>query len=222
MDVGVLLLRILLAALLAGHAAQKLFGWFSGMGPARTGAIFEQWGFRPGRQMVLTAAVCELLGAGSIALGLLTPGGCALVIGTMIVAASPNARNGLWAHLGGCEVPVTYAGIAVALAFTGPGRYSLDNLVGLDGLSAIGWSIAAVVVGVLAAIPVLARRQAALRADAPAPAPADPAALPAAEPAASPAADPAAQPAAGAGEDNPLAPLVRPAPERERSGSPSA
>lgn len=162
-SVGVLILRLGLAVLLLGHSGQKLFGWFRGMGPAGHGAVFEKWGFRPGAPMAVIAGLCELTGAGSIALGLLVPGGCAVIIGTMIVAAAPNAVNGLWAHLGGCEVPVVYAGIAVALAFTGPGRYSLDHALGLHALEHLGWSVAAVVVGVLAAVPPLLRRRAELR-----------------------------------------------------------
>ena len=62
------------------------------------------------------AGLCELLGAGSVALGLLTPGGCAVIVGTMIVAAAPNAPSGLWAHQGGCEVPVVYAGLGTVLS----------------------------------------------------------------------------------------------------------
>lgn len=167
-SVGLLILRIGLAALLAGHAGQKLLGWFRGMGPAGHGAVFESWGFRPGTQLAVLAGCCELIGAGSLALGLIVPGGCAVVIGTMIVAAAPNASKGLWAHLGGCEVPVVYAGIAAALAFTGPGRYSLDSALGLD-LTRLGWSVGAIVVGALAAVPPLARRRAELRTRTPSP-----------------------------------------------------
>ena len=162
LDLGLLLLRLMFAVLLLGHSTQKLFGWFRGMGPRRTGAVFEQWGFAPGTAMALTAGTCELLGLGSIALGLLTPGGCALLIGTMLVAAAPSAGNGVWAHLGGCEVPLVYAGLATVLAFTGPGRLSLDHALGLDGLHAFGWAVAAVVVGVVATVPPLLRRRAAL------------------------------------------------------------
>ncbi len=163
MNTGLLLLRVFLAALLLGHATQKLFGWFRGAGPTGTGATFERWGFRPGRQMAITAGVSEVIGAGSVALGLLTPGGCAVIIGTMLVAAAPNSVNGLWAHLGGCEVPVVYAGLGVVLAFTGPGRFSLDNALGLDSLHALGWSLAAVAVGSVAAVAPLLRRRAVLR-----------------------------------------------------------
>ena len=73
MNVGLLLLRLLLASLLLGHATQKLFGWFRGMGPARTGELFEKWGFVPGPAMAVTAGLCELAAAGSVGLGLLTP-----------------------------------------------------------------------------------------------------------------------------------------------------
>ena len=163
MNVGLLLLRLLLAGLLTGHACQKLFGWFRGGGPAGSGVLFEQWGFRPGPAMAVVAGLSELLGAGSVALGLLTPGGCAVIVGTMIVAAAPNAPNGLWAHLGGCEVPVVYAGLGAVLAFTGPGRFSLDHAAGLTRLNGIGWGLAAIVVGAAASVPLLLRRRAALR-----------------------------------------------------------
>jgi putative oxidoreductase len=155
---GLLVLRIGLAALLVGHATQKLFGWFQGNGLAKTATIFESWGFRPGQRMAVIAAGCELLGAGSIALGLLTPGGCTVVVGTMIVAASPNAANGLWAHRGGCEVPVLYGFMAAVLAFTGPGRYSLDNVAGLTDLHGVGYGIGAVLLGAVAATVPLYQR----------------------------------------------------------------
>lgn len=166
MNVGLLVLRLLLAGLLTGHATQKLFGWFRGAGPRGSGALFEQWGFRPGPGLAVTAGMCELTGAGSLSLGLLTPGGCAVVIGTMLVAAAPNAAKGLWAHQGGCEVPVIYAGLGVVLALTGPGRFSLDRAFGLDALHSYGWAAASIVVGVLASVPMLLRRRAALAADA--------------------------------------------------------
>lgn len=157
------MLRLFLAALLSGHATQKLFGWFRGAGRIGTGAVFETWGFRPGTAMAVLAGVCELVGAGSLALGFLTPAGCAIIIGTMIVAATPNSSNGLWAHLGGCEVPVIYAGLGVVIALTGPGRFSLDNALGLHALSSLGWGAAAIVVGVVSSQPPLLRRRTAVR-----------------------------------------------------------
>lgn len=163
MAVGLLLLRLLLAALLAGHACQKALGWFRGQGLAGTAQTFESWGFRPGRPHVLMATACELTGALLLALGLLTPLGSAIVVGTMIVAASANFRNGLWAHLGGYEVPLVYGALAFVVAVTGPGPWSLDAVAGLARLSGIGYALAAAALGVLAALPPLLRRRQVLR-----------------------------------------------------------
>ncbi|MFJ8604387.1 DoxX family membrane protein [Streptomyces shenzhenensis] len=54
MTTGLLLLRILLAGLLLGHALQKLRGWFGGAGPAGTSAVFERRGFAPSTQLATT------------------------------------------------------------------------------------------------------------------------------------------------------------------------
>jgi putative oxidoreductase len=157
MNLGLLLLRLLLAGLLFGHGMQKLRGWFGGNGLAGTGAIFEQWGFVPGARMALLAGCMELLGAASIATGLLTPGGCAVVIGTMTVAAVATAPKGFWAQKGGCEVPFCYAALAAVIGFTGPGAWSLDNAFGLD-FASFWWGIAALLVGLAAAaVPLVMR-----------------------------------------------------------------
>nr|WP_239149249.1 DoxX family membrane protein [Streptomyces sp. SID12501] len=161
---GLLLLRLLLAALLFGHGTQKLFGWFGGAGRAGTAAVFEQWGFVPGRRMVLVAALAELAGAASVAAGLLTPGGCAVVVGTMTVAATATAPNGFWAQKGGCEVPFWYGAVAVVLAFTGPGAWSLDHALGLDRLDGYGWGFAAPALGLAIAVVPLTARSRVLRA----------------------------------------------------------
>lgn len=164
MNAGLLVLRLLLAGLLFGHATQKLLGWFGGGGPAGTGEIFARWGFVPGATMAVLAGVCETVGAGSVALGLLTPAGAAVIVGTMVVAAAPNAPNGLWAHQGGCEVPVVYAGLGAVLALTGPGRWSLDHVVGLGSLSGPAWGGAAIALGAVAAVPPLLLRRRVLAA----------------------------------------------------------
>jgi putative oxidoreductase len=75
MSAGLLLLRLLLAAVLVGHSTMKLFGWFGGAGLDGTADLFERWGFLPARPMVIVAGLTELAGAASIAAGLLTPGG---------------------------------------------------------------------------------------------------------------------------------------------------
>ncbi|MFI9731079.1 DoxX family protein [Streptomyces sp. NPDC052092] len=167
MSAGLLLLRLLLAGLLFGHATQKVLGWFRGQGLDDTAAVFEAWGFRPGRPMVLLAGTCELTAAVLLATGTATSLAAAIVMGTMIVAAAPNSPNGLWAHLGGYEVPFVYAALAFILAMTGPGSWSVDHAVGADKAAGAPWALAAAAAAVAAAVPALLLRRRNLRTSVP-------------------------------------------------------
>jgi putative transposase len=48
MSVALLVLRLIVGALFAGHGGQKLFGWFKGHGLNGTGSFFESVGLTPG------------------------------------------------------------------------------------------------------------------------------------------------------------------------------
>lgn len=155
MDEALLLLRVALGLLLAGHACQKLFGWFRGSGIAGTAQGFEAWGLRPGKPLVLMAGATELTGAFLFATGFLTPLSVTMILSTMLVAASVNLPKGLWAHMGGYEVPVAYGLIAFSVCMAGPGRYSIDRLVGLEDFSGVLPAFAALVLAVVASLPLL-------------------------------------------------------------------
>jgi putative oxidoreductase len=164
---GLFLVRAVLGLLLFAHGAQKLFGWWGGHGLEGTGGFFHSLGHRPGRQMAALAGGSEATGGLLLFLGLLTPLGAAAIIGVMIVAAiSVHADNGLWATNGGYELPMFLGVVAAALAFTGPGSFSIDNGLGLN-LSGWGWGLLALVLGGIGAGIQLSRRSRALaRADA--------------------------------------------------------
>ncbi len=132
MDLGLLLLRLVLAAILYMHAAQKTLGWFSGQGLHRMAPVFESLGQRPGHLMVRLAAACEVAGSLLIAVGLATPLGAAILAGTMAVAggASTMSKGTVWNAAGGGEYPLMLAAVAVVLGFTGPGGWSLDSALG--------------------------------------------------------------------------------------------
>jgi len=160
MDFALLLLRAVAGPVMAAHGAQKLFGWFGGHGIAGTAGFFEQLGFRPGRPFATAAALAELVGGALIALGFLGPVGPAIVLATMIVAVvSVHWPKGLFAQNGGYELPLVYAIIAVVLALTGPGAYSIDAATGLASLWNESLVLVALVVGIVGGIVNLAARR---------------------------------------------------------------
>lgn len=132
-SVGLLVARVVIGLLMAAHGAQKMFGWFGGYGLQKTGAFFEQIGFRPGAAFAGAAAITEIAGGLLVALGFLGPVGPALIISVMIVAAVTVH----WGHgiitKDGIELTLLYAAAALGLAVTGFGQYSLDTLVGIAG-----------------------------------------------------------------------------------------
>ncbi|MGZ7031116.1 MAG: DoxX family protein [Thermoanaerobaculia bacterium] len=160
MDQGILIARLVIGLVMAAHGAQKAFGWFGGYGLTATSGFMETLGFRPGKVFAAAAAWGELLSGLLVAAGLLGPIGPALMLSVMIVAAiSVHWQNGLFSTKNGIEVPLLYAAVAVTLALTGPGRFSLDSVLGLRWLSApsIAWS--ALATGAIGAAGNLALRR---------------------------------------------------------------
>lgn len=132
MDVAILILRLVVGLLLFGHGAQKLFGWFGGSGLTGTFGMVDRLRFRPKMLWGLGVALGETVGGGLLALGLLSPLGSIAIIAVMIVATiAVHWKNGIWNSKGGYEFPLTNIAAAIAVAGTGPGRYSLDALLGI-------------------------------------------------------------------------------------------
>jgi len=160
MDLGFLIARLVIGLLIAAHGTQKLFGWFGGHGLKATGEFFGNLGFQPGRLYATSAGLGELVGGLLIALGFLGPVGPAILLAVMIVAAiSVHWRNGLFATSNGIELPLLYGTAAVRFALAGPGRYSLDSLLGthIEWTPALIW--AALAVGLAGGIANLALRR---------------------------------------------------------------
>ena len=159
MDQGLLIARLVIGLLMAGHGSQKAFGWFGGYGLQGTGGFMEALGFRPGRLFAAAAAYGEVASGLLIALGLLGPIGPALMLSVMIVAAvTVHWKKGVFGS-NGVELPLLYATAAIALALTGPGRISLDALLGLQWLSTPLIAIAALIAGTAIGFANLALRR---------------------------------------------------------------
>jgi putative oxidoreductase len=168
MDTGLLVARVVFGVVMAAHGTQKLFGWFGGYGLTGTGGFFEQLGFRPGRTFAALAGSTEVLSGVLLALGLLGPIGPAAMLSVMIVAAlTVHWTNGLFAQNNGIEVPLLYATVAIALAFTGYGAFSVDAALGLDARWTPALSAAILALGAIGGvINVAIRRPAAAHAAA--------------------------------------------------------
>ena len=154
MSIGLLIGRLIFGLGFAAHGSQKLFGWFGGHGLTGTSGFFHSMGFRPGKLFAVAAALGECGGGLLTALGLGGPVGPALMIVVMTVAmVSVHWRNGFFVSANGIEIPLLYAAAAVIFAFTGPGAYSLDALLGLRDLWAS--TTAGIVVAAAIALGVL-------------------------------------------------------------------
>jgi putative oxidoreductase len=132
MGIGKLMLRATIGGYFFGHGMQKLAGWFGGHGPDGTGQFFESVGLRPGRENALLAGAAEAGGGTLLALGLFTPLGISALTGVMTNAIRHvHWQNGPWGTEGGYELPAVILAALAAIADGGPGRFSLDEKLGI-------------------------------------------------------------------------------------------
>ncbi|HZQ81275.1 MAG TPA: DoxX family protein [Gaiellaceae bacterium] len=169
MAYGLLFLRVVVGLIFFAHGAQKLLGWFDGPGLAGVRGWLGSMGMRMPALMALLVACSETSGL-LLALGLLTPFVALALVTTMFVAiATVHWKNGFFSGKGGYEFNLSLVAAAVAIAATGPGRFSLDRAFGWDdNLSGLWWGVGVLVVAALTAAFIVT----ALRTP-PAPAPAE-------------------------------------------------
>ena len=171
MAYGILFLRVVLGLTLFAHGSQKLFGWFGGHGPRGTGGFFAQLGFRRPVELALLAGASEAAGV-LVALGFVTPLACIALASAMVVAVGAvHVKNGFFATEGGFEYNLLIWAAAIAIAASGPGRFSVDGALGWVGrLSGVWWGVGVLAASLAGGLVVLATREpqpAAEDADAP-------------------------------------------------------
>lgn len=132
LDLALLVLRLTLGSLLAGHGAQKLFGSFGGPGMEGVKGMMKAMKLEPPEVWASLAGWSEFGGGVLTALGFLNPFGPMGVLGSMGMASTTaHAGKPIWVTAGGAELPVTNMAIVTALILAGPGKYSLDEALGI-------------------------------------------------------------------------------------------
>lgn len=131
MNAGLLVLRLVTGLLIAGHGVQKVSFRLGGHGLAGGTEEFRHDGFRGGRLTAIVAGASQI-GAGLfLTAGLLTPLAAMAAMGVMTVAGTVKRPKGLWVQNDGYEYPMVLVVVSAALALTGPGRWSLDQALGI-------------------------------------------------------------------------------------------
>ncbi|MEU9075101.1 DoxX family protein [Kitasatospora sp. NPDC048538] len=133
MDTGLLVLRLVVGLLIAGHGVQKVSHRLGGHGLAGGTEEFRHDGFLGGPLTALAAGAGQIGSGLFLALGALTPLAAMVAIGVMTVAITVKRPNGLWVQDDGYEYPLVLVVVTGSLALTGPGRWSADHALGLPG-----------------------------------------------------------------------------------------
>ncbi|MBK8101109.1 MAG: DoxX family protein [Planctomycetes bacterium] len=125
-DLGLLLLRAMLAVVFLWHGSQKLFGLFGGHGIDGTAGWLGSIGVPLPTLSAILAGASEFGGGVALATGLAFRLTLPPLVFTMLVAAFVgHAGKGFDVQNGGMEYPLTLAVAVTALILTGPGRMRL-------------------------------------------------------------------------------------------------
>ncbi|MGW7366562.1 DoxX family protein [Streptomyces sp. NPDC054841] len=143
MTIGLLILRVVVGLLIAGHGVQKVSFRLGGRGLDGGIREFRDDGFRGGALTALAAGAGQIGSGLFLAAGALTPLAATVAMGVMTVALTVKWRHGLWVQNDGYEYPLVLIVVAAVLSATGPGQWSVDAVLGL--LPWAGWWAAAAV-----------------------------------------------------------------------------
>jgi len=160
-DLGLLLLRVGLGALLIAHGLQKAFGWWGGQGLGGFQDSLAGLGYRHANILTYVAAGTEIGAGALLVLGLFTPlaaaAALAYLINGLLAAVAGQSGSGRFPFFlpDGHEFHITLIVVAAAIILIGPGRYGFDAGRGWARRPFIG-SFAALLVGIGAGVAVWA------------------------------------------------------------------
>lgn len=157
-NLGLLILRVGLGAVLIAHGLQKLFGWWDGQGLAGFQNSLSDIGYQHAEILAYVSAGGEIVAGVLLVLGLFTPlaaaGALAFLINGLLAGISAqHSRPVAYFLQDGHEYQITLVVMAVAVILSGPGRYGLDAARGWVHRPFIG-SFVALLGGIAAGIAV--------------------------------------------------------------------
>lgn len=128
-DVGLLLIRMVLAAVFIYHGGQKLFGIFGGYGISGTAGWMGSVGIPLPTLSATLAGGTEFFGGIVLLLGTGARIAAVPMAFCMLVAVTMVHRSAFDARSGGMEYALTLGVVLVSLALIGPGRLTLGRLL---------------------------------------------------------------------------------------------
>jgi putative oxidoreductase len=152
-DLGLLVLRVGLGALLIAHGLQKAFGWWGGKGLGGFQDSLADMGYRHADMLTYLAAGTQIGAGVLLVLGLFTPlaaaAALAYLINSLLAGVNAQSDSGYFPFFlpGGHEYQVTLIVVAAAIILVGPGRYGFDAGRGWARRPFVG-SFAALLLGV--------------------------------------------------------------------------
>ncbi|MBM3245482.1 MAG: DoxX family protein [Candidatus Omnitrophica bacterium] len=127
-SLSILILRLALGVVFAGHGLQKVFGLFGGPGIPGFSKMLEQLGFVPAVFWAYLAAYVELIGGICLILGLFPRIAASLLLILIIVAAiKVHLAAGFFLSGGGFEYNLVIAAICLVIILLGGGKFSAFN-----------------------------------------------------------------------------------------------
>ncbi len=127
-DGAILLLRAAVGGLLLPHGLAKLLGWWGGPGLDGFQGELADFGLPSDLLVAFLLALVQTLSGVLLIVGLCTRTAAMAAASFLAATIALNAENGWFWMEGGVEYPVLWTSTALAIAWAGPGRWSLDRM----------------------------------------------------------------------------------------------